>query len=101
MAKRVAPAVEVNETEVQRAAAFQCYARFESVDPSVNRYRAYLYIWQPDLWGGGGLIRAWGRLGSLGRSLTTHYPDRSSAHGDITAAVQRRFERGYVCTGVE
>jgi hypothetical protein len=77
MGKQKALAVEVDESEVQRAAAFQYYARFENIDATQNRYRAYLYLWQPDLWGRGGLIRSWGRLGSLGRLLVTHYPDRS------------------------
>lgn len=101
MGKRRVPVVEMDEQEVQRAAAFQCYARFASIDPSKNRYRAYLYIWQPDLWGGGGLMRSWGRLGSMGRSLVTHYPDRASAQGDVQHAVRRRLQRGYICTGVE
>lgn len=95
MGKRRVPVVEVNEAEVQRAAAFLCYARFESIDPSKNRYRAYLYLWQPDLWGGGGLIRSWGRIGAAGRSLVTHYPDRASAQTEIDGCVRWRLRRGY------
>jgi len=36
MAKQKAPTIEVDDAEVQRAAAFQCYARFESVNPAQN-----------------------------------------------------------------
>ena len=60
------------------AARFTCYARFVSVDPTRNRARFYALTWQPALWGGGALIRAWGRLPGPGRALTRFCPDRAS-----------------------
>ena len=50
MARRSVRTVEVDEREVQRAATFQCYARF---DPTRNQCRSHLYIRQPDLSGRG------------------------------------------------
>jgi hypothetical protein len=42
---------------------FQAYARLVSVDPERNRFRYYSLTWQPGLWGGGALVRRWGRIG--------------------------------------
>ncbi len=48
-------------------ARFRGRVRFGSVDPARNRARFYTLTWQPALWGGGAIVRTWGRLGGLGR----------------------------------
>ncbi len=78
---------------------FQCRVRFESRDPAKNRARFYTLTWQPALWGGGALVRSWGRLGSSGRSLTTFYPDRASAQERIDRLIRHRLRRGYHVVG--
>jgi predicted DNA-binding WGR domain protein len=47
------------------------------------------------LWGGGVLVRNWGRIGTKGRWLQTHYEHRSSAQELIDQSVRRRLQRGY------
>src|SRR4051794_27445466 len=42
---------------------------------------------QPALWGGGVLVRNWGRIGTKGRLLQTHYENRSSAQELIDQSV--------------
>jgi predicted DNA-binding WGR domain protein len=76
-------------------ASFQAYARFVSVDPARNRYRFYSLTWQPSLWGGGALIRTWGRIGTKGRTLETFHEDRGSTRALVEQIVKRRLQRGY------
>jgi predicted DNA-binding WGR domain protein len=76
-------------------ARFQVYARFVSVDPAKNRYRFYSLTWQPSLWGGGALIRTWGRIGTTGRTLETFHEDRGSTRALVERIVKRRLQRGY------
>ena len=78
---------------------FDQYARLLSLDPGRNRYRFYSLTWQPGLWGGGALVRAWGRLGTPGRSLTAFYPDRGAADPAIRALLRRRLRHGYRVVG--
>ena len=85
----------IDEVAARSAARFQAYARLVSVDPVRNRFRFYTMTWQPTLWGGGALLRHWGRIGTKGRSLLTHYADRSSAQALIDHSVRRRLQRGY------
>lgn len=68
---------------------------FVSVDLTKNRARFYTLCWQPSLWGGGALVRQWGRQGTRGRSLHTPYPDRAAAQPDVERAARRRLRRGY------
>jgi predicted DNA-binding WGR domain protein len=58
---------------------FVPFARFVSVDPTKRRFRFYELRWQPTLWGGVALVRAWGRLGTPGRWHAGEYPDRDAA----------------------
>ncbi len=74
---------------------FAQFVRLLSLDPGRNRYRFYALTWQPCLWGGGALIRSWGRLGTPGRSLTAFYPDRASAEAAIRRLLRRRLRHGY------
>jgi len=84
-----------SDTRLEKASAFRAYARFVSVEPEKNRFRFYSLTWQPSLWGGGVLIRSWGRIGSRGRSLETTYPDRQGAQELIDQMVRRRVQHGY------
>ena len=76
-------------------ARFRGRVRFVSVDPERNRARFYTLTWQPALWGGGAVVRAWGRLGSPGRTLTHFYLDRASAQARVERLIRRRLRRGY------
>ncbi len=76
-------------------ARFTASARFVSVDPATNRFRFYSLSWQPMLFGGGALIRTWGRIGSTGRTLETVYEDRASAQALVEQLIKRRLQRGY------
>ena len=67
----------------------------ESLDPAKNRARFYTVTWQPTLWGGGALVRRWGRLGRQGRALPHFYPDRASAQASVERLIRRRLTRGY------
>ena len=74
---------------------FAQFVRLLSLDPARNRYRFYSLTWQPCLWGGGALVRAWGRLGTPGHAATTFYPDRPSAEAAIRRLLRRRLRHGY------
>jgi len=76
-------------------AGFSQGVRLVSVDPTRNRARVYRLAWQPNLWGGGVLIRAWGRIGASEHSLCTAYPDRASAQPAIRRLLARRLRHGY------
>ena len=85
----------IDEAAARTAGRFQAYARLVSVDPAKNRFRFYTMTWQPMLWGGGVLVRNWGRIGTKGRWLQTHHKHRSSAQELIDQSVRRRLQRGY------
>lgn len=74
---------------------FQLYARFESMDPERNRARFYDLQWQPTLWGGGALIRVWGRLGSHGQTKVTFFPSREHTQGAVDRLMRERLVHGY------
>lgn len=76
-------------------ASFRAFARFVSIDPARNRFRYYSLSWQPTLWGGGAVMRTWGRIGTRGRTLETFYDDRTSAQKLIDQLVRRRLQHGY------
>ena len=76
-------------------ARFRARVRLTSVDPARNRYRFYSLTWQPMLFGGGALIRTWGRMGTKGRTLEIVYPDRASAQPAVEQLLRQRLRRGY------
>ena len=80
---------------VEEVGQCSCQVRCESLDPAKNRARFYTVTWQPAFWGGGAIVRTWGRLGGQGRALTTFYPDRASAQASVERLVRRRLRRGY------
>jgi predicted DNA-binding WGR domain protein len=47
------------------------------------------------LFGGGALIRCWGRIGTKGRTLGACYKERAEVHAPVEAIVKQRFRRGY------
>ena len=79
----------------ESVAGFRAYARFVSVDAARNRFRFYSVSWQPGLFGGGALLRSWGRIGTKGRSREVCYQDRASAQPLVEQIVRRRLQRGY------
>ncbi|MBI4318457.1 MAG: WGR domain-containing protein [Chloroflexi bacterium] len=52
-------------------------------DTTKDRCRFYTIAWQRALWGGGAMIRCWGRIGTEGRSMPSFYPDRESAQAMV------------------
>jgi predicted DNA-binding WGR domain protein len=81
--------------ETPAVAGFQSFARFESIVLAENQQRFSTLTWQPLLWGGGMLVRTWGRLGTPGISLATPFADRDSAQEAVTRLVRRRLQRRY------
>jgi predicted DNA-binding WGR domain protein len=74
---------------------FQQFARFERLDPAENVQRFYSLTWQPLLWGGGSLVRTWGRVGTQGMSKTADFSDRASAQPLVERLIRRRLQRRY------
>lgn len=60
--------------ELPAVVGFQQFARFVSLDPDENRQRFYTLTWQPLLWGGGALVRTWGRVGTRGPQQDRRLP---------------------------
>ncbi len=77
------------------AARFQSHARFISINQHQNRHRFYVLSWQPGLFGGGALLRSWGRIGTKGRSLLAFYEDRGRAQAAAERIIRRRLRHGY------
>jgi predicted DNA-binding WGR domain protein len=96
-----APALGDASHTASAAAAFTQYVHFVSVDLAENRRRFYTLTWQPDLWGGGALVRSWGRVGRQGQQLVEPFPTRETAQLAIDRLVRRRLQRGYQVTAWE
>lgn len=77
------------------APAFATVTCLASIDPSRNRYRSYRLVWQPALWGGGALVRSWGRRGTQGRSQVTFYPSEDAAQTERERILRVRARHGY------
>jgi predicted DNA-binding WGR domain protein len=86
---------EGDAANVERLATFRHELRLVSVDPATNRRRFYALRWQPSLFGEPALLRTWGRLGTVGRSRASAYPDAASAQAAIVALLRRRLRHGY------
>jgi predicted DNA-binding WGR domain protein len=80
---------------VDRLAAFREELRLVSRDPAKNRDRFYTLRWQPSLFGEPALVRTWGRVGTVGRSRASVYPDATRAQAAIVALLRRRLRHGY------
>ena len=85
----------INQKPAGDLGQFKAYLRLVSVDAARNRFRFYSLSWHPMLWGGGALVRSWGRIGTKGRSLQVFYQDRGSAQQLVEQTVRRRLQHGY------
>ena len=70
--------------------------RFQSINPDENRYRFYIVLWMPTLWGSWAVVRRWGRIGS------DHVRERVHECANLEQAlwvaavqIERRLRRGY------
>jgi predicted DNA-binding WGR domain protein len=86
------------EREQPAVVGFQRHARFTSIVADENPRRFYLLTWQPSLFGGGMLVRSWGRLGSHSTSRAAAFPDRESAQEAVARLICRRIRRRYELT---
>lgn len=75
------------------AARFAVYLTLRSVDPARSRSRSYTLMWRPSLFGGGVLVRTWGRTGDTERTRFDAYPDRAGAQAHVEAIL--RLRHGY------
>jgi predicted DNA-binding WGR domain protein len=82
-------------SELPAVVGFQHDARFARRDPAGNVQRFYTLTWQPLRWGGGALVRTWGRVGTHGLSQTAAFPDRASAQPLVERLIRRRLMRRY------
>ena len=74
---------------------FKAYAHLVSVDPDKNRYRFYQLTWQPVLFGGGAIVRRWGRIGTEGRWRAIFFGSRGEAQKTVEEILKRRLGHGY------
>lgn len=74
---------------------FNVYAHLVSIDPSRNRYRYYTLTWQPSIFGGGAIVRRWGRIGTEGRWRAIFFGTREEAQKTVDGIVKQRLARGY------
>ena len=95
--RRARPPVSVAPDPEATAAVsqLQVYARFVSTDSERTRQCVSELQWQPALWGGGALLRRWGRLGTRGVTGVTFYPHCQAAQADVTRVVRQRLQHGY------
>jgi len=92
--KTTSPRVPLRE--LPAVVGFREFARFERADWEQNAHRFYVLSWQPLLWGGGALVRTWGRIGTQGsRCWEGDYPDREAAQPLVERLVRRRLSRRY------
>jgi predicted DNA-binding WGR domain protein len=69
--------------------------RLTRIDHDQNMSRYYQMHLQPCLFGGGDLVREWGRIGSPGTIKTVIYDNQAEAVTALAEAVKRRHKRGY------
>lgn len=66
------------------------------IDPSRNMARFYVASVEPSLLPGTSLRRAWGRIGTQGRSRIDLFDDPSAAEQALNALKRQKLKRGYV-----
>jgi predicted DNA-binding WGR domain protein len=66
------------------------------VDHSRNMARFYVMSVQPTLFGGGSLVRNWGRIGTRGRAMIELFDDIAEADTTMTKLANVKCNRGYV-----
>ena len=74
---------------------FNVYAHLVSIDPDRNRYRFYTLAWQPSLFGGGAIVRHWGRIGTKGQWRAIFFGSREDAQKTVEEILRRRMGHGY------
>ena len=74
---------------------FATIAHLVNVDPDKNRYRFYQLTWQPSLFGGGAIVRRWGRIGTEGRWRPLFFASREGAQETVEEILKRRLGHGY------
>jgi predicted DNA-binding WGR domain protein len=82
-------------TPFSRETGWTTGVQLASVDPGRNRFRRYTLSWQPALWGGGALVRSWGRRGTTGRSQATFYAQEEEAQHELQRLLRVRVRHGY------
>ncbi len=65
------------------------------VDPSRNMRRFYRLDIEPDLFGGVLLMKAWGRIGTEGRSVAEFHDNEAIAADAMQRQAKRKRRRGY------
>ncbi|KXO73010.1 WGR domain-containing protein [Brucella anthropi] len=68
---------------------------FRKIDPRNNMRRFYTLSVQPNLFGEWCVMRAWGRIGTLGQSVQQTLLDEASANALLRKLVAVRRKRGY------
>jgi predicted DNA-binding WGR domain protein len=71
------------------------FTRFVCMDPKQNRARFYTLSWDRSLFDELASVRTYHRLGRVGRTLATAYPNRQSAEREILRLFKLRLRLGY------
>ncbi|MBD9626962.1 WGR domain-containing protein [Ensifer sp. ENS06] len=69
---------------------------FRRIDPSRNMARYYALSIQPTLFGDVSLIRAWGRMGTLGKEMSHHFASEAEAMALLRKIARQKTAKGYV-----
>ena len=72
--------------------------RLRRLDPARNMARFYLVDTHPDLFGGVGVLREWGRIGRAGRVKLEAHPDAPAAALAAKKLTTSKLRRGYHAT---
>ncbi|MGF6177782.1 putative DNA-binding WGR domain protein [Ensifer sp. 4252] len=73
---------------------------FQRIDPSRNMARYYALSIQPTLFGETSLIRAWGRIGTLGQEMSHHFASEADAIALLLQIARRKRAKGYVAKAI-
>ncbi|MFT3688970.1 WGR domain-containing protein [Paenirhodobacter sp.] len=68
-------------------------------DAQRNMARFYAVEVQEDLFGGGVLVRRWGRIGTQGRECRQWFALRGAAEAECALWLHRKARRGYIDSG--
>jgi len=69
--------------------------RLRRVDATRNMRRFYQLDIEPDLFGGVRLVKAWGRIGTEGRSIAEFHDNEALAADAMQRQAERKRRRGY------
>jgi hypothetical protein len=72
------------------------YLRLESIRPAENRFRYYIVVIAPTLWGTYGILCQWGRLDQRPRGMrVVEAGDLDAARAAMAGIVEVRLRHGY------